>query len=219
MSLNTIDTILQSQFPTLMVPIHETWNPLNTVGHRFLMASNGIWLEMKRAWLYARVLLASQTSVPMPYGGLEQCVTIAQVPRLLLQSFQEYAQSKLPNECAARIILNTSTQQMRLQLLESNDVGTGHINYKLDSLPSEEVTVLDIHSHGFHPVYFSGPASIPQTDDADDIGETKIAGVIGFMKNQKGEVVPSEALFRLCLNGLFLTLQFKRDYSFIQFYL
>ena len=44
-STNTIDAIMQSQFPTLMVPIIGSIPAMENNGHRFLMANNGVWVH------------------------------------------------------------------------------------------------------------------------------------------------------------------------------
>lgn len=211
MSLNVIDQMLQTQFPTIMVPIHETLGKLSQLGHRFLIAKNGLWLEIKRTWLYGRVQISPPSTVAIPYGDVEPELVLPKIPRELLQQFQSYAESKLPMECAARIILNNSTMQMRIQFLESVDVSRGHINYVLDSLASDEVCFFDIHSHGYHSAFFS------LTDDADDRGETKIAGVLSFKKQQGDSPTQPNAIFRLCLNGHFLNLAWHSSDGSIQF--
>jgi len=69
-SLNPIDRTLQTVTPTVMVPRHEEFSSLATPGHRFLVAEDGLWIEIWRPWLYVRVPLATQDRVAMPYGKL-----------------------------------------------------------------------------------------------------------------------------------------------------
>jgi len=57
--------------------------------------------------------------------------------------------------------------------------------------------VIDIHSHGNCRAFFS------DTDNKDDMGATKISGVIGNLDQTN-----VTAKFRLCVNGVFLPLHF-----------
>lgn len=82
-------------------------------------------------------------------------------------------------------------------MLEETSVGPGHVNVNLPTLEEDEHMVMDLHSHGLTEAFFS------RTDNKDDRGATKIAGVIGNL--DKPEVTAS---FRLCANGMFVSLPF-----------
>ena len=56
--MDSRDVALQSVMPTVMVPRYSELEELATAGDRILMAANGVWLEVCRAWLYVRVLVA-----------------------------------------------------------------------------------------------------------------------------------------------------------------
>lgn len=191
--------MLQQQFPTVMVPAKQALETLSKDGHRFLMAKNGVWLDIKRPWLLATVPVATNLPVPLPYGELVAKALINPVPYELIKAFQEFARTQLPNECAAHIILNKTTGGMRLKTLKPTSAGAGHVDFNIDPLDSDEVLVLDIHSHGYFDVFFS------DKDNLDDKGDVKIAGVIGFSTREPEN--GCKGLFRLCLNGLFLQLQ------------
>jgi hypothetical protein len=62
------DVALQQSAPVVTVPRYGGFAPLAGNGHRFLVTGDGLWLEARRPWLYLRVPLVSQKSVPMPYG-------------------------------------------------------------------------------------------------------------------------------------------------------
>lgn len=46
------DVALQSVAPVIMVPRYSDLEPLSQNGHRFLVADDGLWLEVYRPWLY-----------------------------------------------------------------------------------------------------------------------------------------------------------------------
>lgn len=197
--MDSRDLALQSVMPTVMVPRYSQLEELDTPGNRILMAGNGVWLEVFRAWLYARVLVATQTSIPVPYGDVTEVMrfNFGKLPRVMVAQFIEHARARSPNECAAWVVWNQLTTVWMLMMLEETSVGPGHVNVTLPTLGEDEHMVMDIHSHGLTEAFFS------RTDNKDDRGATKIAGVIGNL--DKPEVTTS---FRLCANGLFVSLPF-----------
>ena len=192
--LNPIDTALQTVTPTIMVPRHQTFVPMVSNGHRFLAASDGLWLEARRPWLYVRWPLCKQLTVPMPYGAVEQSIEVRQVPRDFIHQFIEIARKHCPLECAAWIVWNSVTDQWKLVELDPIEVTSASVRFVRPSLDDDEHLVMDVHSHGRHRAFFSSQ------DNEDDRGEFKVAGVFG---NLDGEV---QAKFRLCGNGLFVDL-------------
>ena len=60
------DMALQALTPTVMVPRFGCFEPLSQPGHRFLVGQNGEWLEVRRAWMYARVQLTQPSPVVKP---------------------------------------------------------------------------------------------------------------------------------------------------------
>lgn len=192
--MNMVDLALQSVTPTVMVPLHGAFTPLSVSGHRFLAASDGLWLEVRRPWLHLVWPLALQQCVPMPYGRLEPLIDIARVPKKLLADFIEMARATYPLECGAWITQTPTTGEWRLIELEATHASSGALRYNCPPLADGEHLVVDLHSHGGMPAFFSG------TDNADDIGSVKVSGVFGKVASQP------ESLFRLCANGLFITL-------------
>ena len=82
-------------------------------------------------------------------------------------------------------------------MLEETSVGLGHVSVNLPTLEEDEHMVMDLHSHGLTEAFFS------RTDNKDDRGATKIAGVIGNLDKPE-----ATASFRLCANGMFVPLPF-----------
>lgn len=197
--MDSRDVALQSVMPTVMVPRFSELEELATPGNRILMAANGVWLEVCRAWMYARVRVANPMSIPVPYGDVTEMMrfNFGKLPRVMVAQFIEQARARSPNECAAWVVWNQLTAEWKLMMLEETSVGPGHVNINLPTLGEDEHMVMDIHSHGLTEAFFS------RTDNKDDRGTTKIAGVIGNL--DKPEVTTS---FRLCVNGVFMSLPF-----------
>jgi PRTRC genetic system protein A len=192
--LNHIDTALQSATPTVMVPRHEPFVPMAQVGHRFLAAADGLWLEARRAWLYLRWNLAKQAQVAMPYGAITPVVQVQKVPGYLVEEFIAFAKDVCPLECAAWIVWNASTDKCRLIKMVPTSVSNASVQFVRPALADNEHLVVDLHSHGCIPAFFSSE------DNRDDCGEFKVAGVFGRLD---GDV---ECRFRLCANGLYIDL-------------
>ena len=179
------DVVLQSVLPTLMVPRFTVLKELDTPGNRILMASNGVWLEVCRAWMYARILIAPALRVPVPYGTVSQAMRFGfgKLPKAMVAQFIELASVRSPNECAAWIVWNQRTDAWKLMMLDETSVGHGHVIVNLPTLESDEHMVMDLHSHGLDHAFFS------RTDNKDDRGDVKIAGVIGNMDQAGGDSI------------------------------
>lgn len=193
-STNTIDAIMQSQFPTLMVPIIGSIPAMENNGHRFLMANNGVWVQVKRNWLNAVLPITGEPKVRVPYGVVSMECKVLAFPKHLMQEFGAFAKEQYPNECAARIIINSQSTSFRLEKMIPTSVSSDHVSYTIPVLSADEEIVVDIHSHGPHDSFFS------PDDDKDDATEVKVAAVIGY---PKGNDHAPTWCFRLCVNGLF----------------
>jgi len=192
------DIALQNATPTVMVPRFGSFEPMDEPGHRFLSASDGLWLELRRAWLYLRLPIARQNRVAMPYGSLEPVIefVFGTLSGKLVDQFLLESREKLPNEHAAWITWNEENGNVELHTLEAINARPDLIHFHRPALDDCEHLVLDLHSHGRLPAFFSR-----ETDDIDDRGEVKIAGVVGNIDTPQ----PTTA-FRLCVLGMFLPL-------------
>ncbi|MFC3111269.1 PRTRC system protein A [Undibacterium arcticum] len=186
--LNPIDTALQSVSPTLMVPKFQELESLQSNGHRFLVAADGMWLEARRPWLYMRWPLVQQTKVAMPYGVVEKALQVRPAAQSLLLDFVQFAKQQCPLECAAWIVWNERTDEWKLVKLAPKVARNDYVAFDRPALEEGEHLIVDIHSHGRIGAFFSS------TDDKDDRGEFKVAAVFGCLD---GDV---QAKFRLCAN-------------------
>ena len=198
--MDSRDVALQSVMPSVMVPRYSELDELDTPGNRSVMASNGIWLEVCRAWLYVRAQIAKPLNLSIPYGEVSEALRFGfgKLPSAMVVQFIDQARVRSPNECAAWVVWNQQTGEWKLLMLEERSVSPGHVSVNLPTLGEDEHMVMDLHSHGLTGAFFS------RTDNMDDRGATKIAGVIGNL--DQPEVT---ALFRLCANGVFLPLPYK----------
>jgi PRTRC genetic system protein A len=196
--MSPLDTALQSVTPTVMVPRFGPFEPLQENGHRFLAAMDGLWLEVRRSWLYFLHPIAQQSVVSMPYGALEPDVSIlcGKIPHEMLQMFKQYAEQRAPCECAAWITWNEHDGRFTYRLLEEISSSHAHADVVRPLLEDGEHLVLDLHSHGCEDAFFS------PKDDKDDRGEVKLVGVMGGFGNPKA--VPTVA--RLSVLGIFIPL-------------
>lgn len=195
--MHPIDKVLQETTPTVMVPLHGDFEPLTRSGHRFLVAQDGLWIEVARPWLYARFRLAEQHTVSMPYGAVSQDFQLRSgpIPIDLMKGFVQQARDACPLETAAWIVWNETRRSYRLLELDSCDASRASVTFDRPRLGQDEHLVVDLHSHGLFPAGFS------RTDDADDCGEAKIAVVVGHCNSDRTSLA-----MRLCLNGKFIAL-------------
>lgn len=180
-----LDALQQRLTPTIMVPRHGAFEQLDETGCRFLAASDGLWIELKTAWLYLRYPLAKQSAVVMPYGTVTPTIDFhyGAPPIDLLQRFER----------EARV---TATKEMSAWITWSELSGFRY--YPLDVQGGEPVLmecehlVFKLHSRGHRPAYFA------DTDEAGNDG-VYLAGVFGRCHEQA-----QDYQYRLCAKGLML---------------
>jgi PRTRC genetic system protein A len=193
--MNAADSVLQRSFPTVMVPRREPVAPMTTVGERLLMAENGLFLEISRSWIsIARRVAEVAPQVAIPYGRAKEYteLTCGRVPEELIGEFVAMARAAHPNETGAWIVWSASTERFRLVPVIVLSHTSGSLHYERPHLQADEVLVVDCHSHGSHPAFFSA------TDNEDDKHDVKFSLVVGKCASR----VPNFA-FRLCAKGIF----------------
>lgn len=193
--MNILDMTLQRSFPTVMVPRNEAVAEMQAAGERLLVAEDGVFIEIRRPWLsLVRKVAEFSVRTAIPYGRVTPktrllCETI---PAGLVGAFAEMARKAHPKETGAWIVWSPSTQAFRLAPVGIVTHTGGSLKYQPPALSGDEVLVVDCHSHGKHPAYFSS------TDNDDDRHDVKMALVIGNCDRPN----PSIAL-RLCAKGIF----------------
>jgi len=194
------DLVLQQQCPTIMVPKFDPLAPLVENGHRFLVASDGLWIEIRRSWLHCVVpvcLVCRQETYLLPYGNVSLYIDFAfgKINSDLMVRFVADAKAALPNEFGAFLVYDERTNNLSYLPLESSSQGPTYLNTVRPLLGEHESLVVDLHSHGV------GSAEFSFKDNEDDSGEVKISGVVGKL----GTAVP-QTKFRLCTGGGFYPL-------------
>jgi PRTRC genetic system protein A len=193
MAPHPFDVILQSSRPTLPVPLHGALDEMTEDGDRLLLASNGIFMEVRRPWVHARVRIAAPLPVAVPWGKTKGFTKLicGTPPQHLLQEFICFAKQVSPLECGA-ILTWREDGTWRLRILESEFASDSYLKFVRPALDEGEHFVVDVHSHGSYGAEFS------RTDDLQDSnGELKIAGVYGFVSESRPLVS-----WRFCNNGL-----------------
>lgn len=195
-----LDMALFNAAPVAVVPTKLVFVPLSENGHRFLIGRDGMYLEVRRPWLYFVRQIAPQTAVKMPFGHIMPCTELAfgRLSAVIgqIQAFVALARKSAPLENAALLMWNDLSQSLQaLPLAFTRPPAVDSVQYEHRPLQDHESIAIDLHSHGHLPAFFS------ETDDADDAGSVKISGVIGDLDKEQ----PS-AMFRLCVLGLYITI-------------
>jgi PRTRC genetic system protein A len=172
---NEIDVVLQRHTPMVMVPLHGEFVAMEEVGHRFLAAKDGLWLEVRRPWLHLIWPLAQQQAVRMPFGTVSRTVDVAfgKIPSECLSEFIADAMASHPNEVGAVVVWNARSGAMEYRARETVAASRGHLRALWPSLDVGEWVVADLHSHGDAEAFFS------ITDREDTGSEVVVAGVVG----------------------------------------
>jgi PRTRC genetic system protein A len=193
--MNAADSVLQRSFPTVMVPRREPVGPMASAGERLLVAENGVFLEISLPWISLVRRVASFTApIPIPYGSVMEHTDLicGRVPEELIGEFVAMARAAYPSETGSWIVWSTRTHQFRLLPMVILSQSSGSLQYDRPERHDDEVLIIDCHSHGRHPAYFSS------TDNEDDKHDIKFSLVVGNCASH----VPSFA-FRLCAKGIF----------------
>jgi len=193
--MNILDMTLQRSFPTVMVPRNEAVAEMHAPGERLLVAENGVFIEIRRPWLsLVRQIAEFNVRTAVPYGRISASTRLLceTIPADLVGTFSAMARKAHPMETGAWIVWSPSTQAFRLAPVGIVAHTAGSLRYQPPALASDEVLVMDCHSHGAHPAYFSS------TDNEDDRHDVKMSLVIGNCDRPS----PSIAV-RLCAKGIF----------------
>ncbi|MES2260579.1 MAG: PRTRC system protein A [Pseudomonadota bacterium] len=190
------DAALLAACPVVAMPRYGVLPPLE-VGLRLVVAANGLFVQVCLPWLDCVAQCGGiDATLPLPYGQLTPRIALSfgVVPAALLRQFVLIARRALPAETAAAIIHCAHAGTLRLAPCETVDADSKHVVYRPPLLAATEQVVLDLHSHGDAPAFFS------EQDDLDD-RTIKLCGVFGRVRSRH-----PEARFRLAINGMFIDL-------------
>lgn len=189
--MGALDQMLAQTFPTVLAPREGLLEGPQKAGVRYIVAADGLWREISLPWIHA-VHKIAHAELPIPYGEMQESVEVkcTAVPKELRRRFLQDAQSAMPNEMAAALIWNSQSGEWRYELRQNKVVRPDYVSYKEVQLQEGEFIVLDLHSHGNYPAFFS------DEDDRDDHGSMRFSGVVGSLSS--GEITSA---MRLNLNG------------------
>ncbi len=193
-----MDMALLAAAPVAAVPRYAPFHPLQESGHRFLLAADGLHLEVRRPWLHYIQQLAKHTAVAIPFGEMtKKCEldfgTIGSALELM-KEFAAKAKADAPLEAAASLLWDHVKKSWRIEYPKIiGEATTGSIQYEQVVPGEDESLAIDLHSHGHLGAFFSG------TDNEDDRGSVKIAGVFGDLDKPQPTVA-----FRMCVLGLYI---------------
>lgn len=180
------DLVLAAHAPVTTVPMFGQYEPMEGVGHRFLVASNGLWLEARRPWCRVLWPMALQHQVRMPYGPLKEAVELAfDLPTWAIDRFLVDARAVYPLEVGAVLIWSATSKEMRYHRCETLLNTEASLRQKWPRLAQDEWVVMDLHSHGASDAYFSAK------DRADTGSEFMIAAVVGCVRGEQPQTVAS----------------------------
>lgn len=191
--LDVRDIALQQSCPVIAAPKFGPLPPMEN-GQRIVVARNGVFVQVKRAWLDCLERIGEiNRCLPLPYGDIAPSVrfSFGVIPVKLLHDFVTAGRTALPNEIAGGLIYSERTATLRLELYEPIDSSPDRIDYRMPTLMHDEILCVDLHTHGKGRAFFS------PTDNEDD-RSVKVAGVFGNLDREQ----PSAA-FRLVVNGLY----------------
>ena len=158
-----LDAALQAACPCLTVPRFGPFVPLTGEGERILIASDGVYSECRRPWIH---LIERIASCSLPYGPIQSRLDLilddGQLAAMVA-AFTAQARAAGPVETAAWACLNPlQGHAMNLEPCAVLSAGIGHIRYARPHATPSHLPIIDFHSHGHLPAFFS------REDNADD---------------------------------------------------
>ena len=96
--MNAIDSLLQTSFPSVMVPMRESVVALDRPGERLLIAADGVYLEVVRSWIrVVRRIAKYDVATAIPYGRVDAVTQqlCGPVPPQLIAEFRAMARISL----------------------------------------------------------------------------------------------------------------------------
>lgn len=182
--------------PLVCVPPGEAMKPLTVPGRRFVVASNGTYLEARSLALHVCFRVSK---LDTSFGEAKAFITAINgpVPRELLNQCLALAVEAGDKETAALIHWNPleSRYELTKPLIES--AGQSHVTYRDES--QDDLLVYDFHSHGRHRAYFS------PVDDTSD--HSRMGPYIAMVAGRCTSPDVLETCTRMCMSPYLLNLE------------
>lgn len=191
-----MDEAILNAFPLLAMPRSGALPAATQSGMRYLVGNNGLWREVNLPWIrLVSPIVTCGYGIRPPYGEVQNICEIrcSPVPLDLVQRFGREAREATPTEIAAALIWNEADDSWRYARRNARTSSESHIVYDEVRLEDGEHLVVDMHSHGSFPAFFS------KEDDRDDNGTMRFSLVLGSLGTAK-----VTSAMRLCMAGLLL---------------
>jgi PRTRC genetic system protein A len=208
------DRIRQAITPTVMVPRETPLEPCRMGYTRFLMASDGLYIDARTRWAsFTRNLWRSDKPVPLPYGdvtehdGLGKVMTAHVLPimnRTMLAEAAQYAERSM--EWAGFVLWDGSGFVPHTTDIRASHDAVGFSEKISMDIPEGHEIVADIHSHHRMPPIFSND------DDDSDLARIKIAIVLGNYRHEGGKP-RFDLVARNCIQGFFFDPQPEHEHG------
>lgn len=173
--ISALETATAMGMPVALAPIDSAFEHLHENGLRLIVAADGLYIEARSSRLYALRRVAPCVT---PFGSVAARLLLCAgpLPRALLETFSQMAQTAHPREAAA-LAISRDGSRYELHVPPANGQA-GRITYD-DTGYADEDMVFDLHSHGPFSAVFSA------TDDASDRsrGVPHISIVLGNCKS------------------------------------
>lgn len=194
LTVNPKDQAIFSATPTLPAPRYGILPECPIGTHRFVMASNGVFVQARTAVMTLCLKIAD--AVPgIPYGTMDEALYLTGgiISHELIREATARSARAAPDEWAGLIVLDESG---RYQLIEPQVTAASpsRITWLRDQVPEDRL-VIDMHSHGDGPAYFSA------TDNESDArGGIFLSLVLGRCRDEQPEY-----LLRAAVHGLLVS--------------
>jgi len=193
---DTRDQAIAAATPIIPAPRHGDLEPVPLGQYRYVMASNGIFVQARTPVLDV-TLRFQDVDMRVPYGQMRESVSFTHgvIPESLKEDIYEAACKVAPDEWAGLICLNFETGQYELIEPEADARSPVRVHYKRDSF-DEKGLIVDLHSHGTSPLGYRGFSA---TDDRDDEYGIYMACVLGKCSSPQD----IEIRTRIVIHGMF----------------
>lgn len=160
----------------------------STAALEYWVAQNGVFVRGQRPGLEALLPVSRHENPVRGLGVLQPFVALTKLNSTWLELVSGIAQAELPNEV---LFHWTQTPQGNWELTIPEQTQS-HLHcqpVEVGYNSSAHRAILEIHSHGRSPAYFS------QTDDADEVSGFRIYGVLGKLHQAQPELLLRVGLF------------------------
>lgn len=188
-SLNAGQRAMVDACPTVCVAPLTAHEPLSEPGRRWVMAGDGLYLEARSLAVH---VMHRVVAIASAYGDAKafQRTINGRVPQSLLNELIALAVAAGENETAALIHWNPDAASYVLSTPDIISSGAAHVTYRDES--KDELLVIDFHSHGHLPGFFS------DTDDESDL--SRVGPYFSLVAGNCQSIETLKVCTRVCLS-------------------